>query len=47
MKLNCYPETDSFYSDLLGQTSVESQEIFEGIERDRNLVGINCKNTDS
>jgi len=47
MKLNRYPETDSFYIDLLGQTSVESREISEGIERDSNLVGINSDNTDS
>ena len=47
MQLNRYPETNSFYIDLLGQTSVESREISEGIERDSNLVRSNSNKIDS
>ena len=48
MKLNCYPETDSLYINLSEQSSVESQEISEGIVLDYDaegrLVGINIDN---
>ena len=49
MKLNYYPETDSLYIDLSGQSSVEkSREISEGIVLDYdaagNLVGIDIDN---
>ena len=48
MKLNYYPETDSLYIDLSGQTSVDSREISEGIvldyDADGNLVGIDIDN---
>jgi uncharacterized protein YuzE len=44
MKLNYYPETDSLYIDLASRTSVESQEVSEGVvldyDADGNLVGI-------
>ena len=48
MKLNYYPDTDSFYIDLSEQTSVESREISEGVVLDYdakgNLVGIDIDN---
>ena len=48
MKLNYYPETDSLYIDLSGQTSVESREISEGVvvdyDANGNLVGIDIDN---
>lgn len=48
MKLNYYPETDSLYINLSDQTSVESQEISEGVlldyDADGNLVGIDIDN---
>ncbi len=44
MKVNYYPETDSLYLDLSGQTSVESHEVSDGVVLDYdeagNLVGI-------
>jgi len=44
MKLNYYPETDSFYIDLSERTSTDSREISEGVVLDYdaggNLVGI-------
>jgi uncharacterized protein YuzE len=48
MKLNYYPDTDSLYIDLSGQTSVESREISEGVildyDAEGNLVGIDIDN---
>ncbi len=48
MKLNYYPETDSLYINLSEQSSVESQEISEGIVLDYDaegrLVGIDIDN---
>ena len=48
MKLNYYPDTDSFYIDLSEQPSVESREISEGIvldyDAEGNLVGIDIDN---
>ena len=48
MKLTYYPETDSLYTDLSEQPSVDSQEISEGIVLDYdasgNLVGIDIDN---
>jgi uncharacterized protein YuzE len=48
MRLNYYPDTDSLYIDLSGQTSVESREISEGIvldyDSEGNLVGIDIDN---
>ena len=48
MELNYYPETDSLYINLSEQSSVESQEISEGIVLDYNaegrLVGIDIDN---
>ena len=48
MKLNYYPETDSLYINLSEQSSVESQEISEGIlldyDADGKLVGIDIDN---
>jgi uncharacterized protein YuzE len=48
MRLNYYPETDSLYIDLSERTSVESQEISEGVvldyDADGNLVGIDIDN---
>jgi uncharacterized protein YuzE len=48
MKLNYYPETDSLYIDLSEKTSVESEEISEGVVLDYdvegNLVGIDIDN---
>jgi len=48
MKLNFYPETDSLYIDLSEKTSVDSQEISEGMVLDYdaqgNLVGIDIDN---
>jgi uncharacterized protein YuzE len=44
VKLNYYPETDSFYIDLSEKESIESREVSEGIVLDYdvegNLVGI-------
>ena len=44
MKLNYFPDTDSLYIDLSHKTSVESQEVSEGVVLDYdgegNLVGI-------
>ena len=34
MKLNYYPETDSLYIDLSGESSVETREISEGVQLD-------------
>ena len=39
MKLNYYPETDSLYINLSEQSSVESQEISEGIVLDYDAEG--------
>ena len=48
MKLNYYRETDSLYINLSEQSSVESQEISEGIVLDYDaegrLVGIDIDN---
>lgn len=48
MELNYYPETDSLYINLSEQSSVESQEISEGIVLDYDaegrLVGIDIDN---
>lgn len=48
MKVNYYPETDSLYIDLSGQTSVESREVSNGVVLDYdeagNLVGIDIDN---
>ena len=48
MKLNYYPGTDSLYINLSEQSSVESQEISEGIVLDYDakgrLVGIDIDN---
>ena len=48
MKLNYYPDTDSLYSDLSEQPSVESREVTEGIVLDYDaaghLVGIDIDN---
>ena len=48
MKFNYYPETDSLYIDLSSKTSIESQEISEGIILDYdekgNVVGIDIDN---
>lgn len=48
MKVNYYPETDSLYIDLSGQTSVESREVSDGVVLDYdeagNLVGIDIDN---
>jgi uncharacterized protein YuzE len=48
MKLKYYPETDSLYIDLSSKTSVDSQEISEGIvldyDKDGNIVGIDIDN---
>ena len=48
MKLNYYPETDSLYIDLSEKTSVQSNEISEGVvldyDADGNLVGIDIDN---
>lgn len=44
MKLNYYPETDSLYIELSGNSSVETREISEGVQldydADGSLVGI-------
>ncbi len=39
MGLHCFPETDSLYIDLSEQSSVESQEISEGILLDYDAEG--------
>ena len=48
MELNYYPETDSLYINLSEQSSVESQEISEGIlldyDTEGRLVGIDIDN---
>jgi uncharacterized protein YuzE len=48
MKINYYPDTDSFYIDLSSKKSSESIEISEGIVLDydehNNLVGIDIDN---
>ena len=48
MKINYYPETDSLYIDLSEKSSVESEEISEGVVLDYdvegNLVGIDIDN---
>jgi len=48
MKVNYYPDTDSLYIDLSGQTSVESREVSDGVILDYdeagNLVGIDIDN---
>ncbi len=44
MKINYYPETDSLYIDLSSKTSVDSDEIKQGIvidyDKDGDVVGI-------
>ncbi len=51
MKLNYYPETDSFYIDLSSRTSVDSVEVSEGVVLDYdvecNLVGIDIDEASS
>jgi len=48
MKMNYYPETDSLYIDLSEKSSMDSQEISEGVvvdyDADGNLVGIDIDN---
>ena len=48
MKLSYYPDTDSFYIELSEKTSVESQEITEGvvvdIDSEGNIIGIDIDN---
>ncbi len=48
MKLNYYPDTDSLYIELSEKTSVESQEITEGIvidfDSEGNIIGIDVDN---
>jgi uncharacterized protein YuzE len=48
MKLKYYKETDSLYIDLSSKTSVDSQEISEGIvldyDTEGNIVGIDIDN---
>jgi uncharacterized protein YuzE len=48
MKLSYYPETDSLYIDLSEKTSVESEEISEGVGLDYDAedepVGIDVDN---
>ena len=48
MKLNYYPDTDSLYIELSEKTSVDSQEISEGIVIDYdsggNIVGMDIDN---
>jgi len=48
MKLNYYKDTDSLYIDLSSETSVETQEISEGVildyGSDGNIVGIDIDN---
>ncbi len=51
MKLKYYPDTDSLYIDLSNRTSVESQEISEGVVLDYDesghIVGIDIDNASS
>ena len=48
MKLNYYPETDSFYIDLSSKPSKESVEVSEGIvidyDEDGHITGIDVDN---
>ena len=48
MKINYYPETDSLYIHLADKSSVDSQEISEGVVADYdelgNLVGLDNDN---
>jgi uncharacterized protein YuzE len=48
MKLSYYPDTDSLYIELSEKTSVESQEIAEGvvvdIDSEGNIIGIDIDN---
>ena len=48
MKLNYYPDTDSLYIELSEKSSIESQEISEGIvidyDSEGNIVGIDVDN---
>lgn len=48
MKLNYYPDTDSLYIDLSEKTSVNSEEISDGVVIDYdskgNIVGIDIDN---
>ena len=48
MKIRYYPETDSLYIDLSEKTSVDSEEIAEGVVIDfdekGNIVGIDIDN---
>lgn len=48
MKLNYYPDTDSLYIELSEKSSIESQEISEGIvidyDSEGNIVGIDIDN---
>jgi uncharacterized protein YuzE len=51
MKLNYYPETDSFYIDLSERPSAETREISAGVHVDYDatgsLVGIDIDNASS
>ena len=48
MKLKYYPDTDSLYIDLSEKSSVDSQEIAEGVvvdfDEEGNIVGIDIDN---
>lgn len=48
MKLNYYPDTDSLYIELSEKSSIESQEISEGIvidyDSEGTIVGIDIDN---
>lgn len=48
MKINYYPDTDSLYIHLSDKSSIDSQEISEGVVLDYdekgNLVGIDIDN---
>jgi uncharacterized protein YuzE len=48
MKIKYYPEMDSLYIDLSEKTSVDSQEIVEGVvvdfDENGNIVGIDIDN---
>ena len=47
MKINYYPDIDSLYIDLSDKSSVDSQEVSEGIvldyDEEGNLVGIDIE----
>jgi uncharacterized protein YuzE len=40
MKLSYYPETDSLYIDLSNETSIESQEVADGVVLDFDVQGV-------